>query len=1133
MEPLIRVWFRGVLLCLLSCGIAFAQVGTGQISGRVSDSTGAVLPGAEVTVTQTSTGLTRTAVSNENGFFTFPNLPVGPYRLEAALPQFRTFVQASITLQVNANLVIDPVLEVGQVTQTVEVQANSEVQVETRTLGIGTVIENQRILELPLNGRQVTDLITLSGAAIQTNQSPSYGMATGVNIAVAGANTGIAYTLDGATHSNPYDLTSMPMPFPDALQEFRVSGSSQGAETGRASGGSVAAVTKTGTNAYHGDAFWFVRNAVFNAKDADAPVKDQLKRNQFGVTLGGPIKKNKIFFFGGFQGTALRTAPQSTLSIVPTQAILNGDWRGWNQCYRTNWRDPDFTRGFVDPSRYSSAAKLFAGRLPKAQDDCGRIRWATRTVEDDKQIIGRADYQQSAKNTIFGRYLATWQYAPAQFDPNNLLTSTVRGADDLGQDLTVGDTYIIRPNMINAFRVAYNRISLFHKGGFFFDARDVGIDMWNAPAKHFNIGVGTYFTIGSGTNSLEEQFTKQFQTGDDVSLTKGTHQIAFGGNWWRAEVDEVAFARSVGNLTVNGQITGDPMGDLMLGKLAQIRQSMPNPLRNYQHYIGMYAVDTWRITPKFTLNYGLRWEPFLPMVGLPTRTDILANKPPYNAGIRMYTFDIERFKAGARSIVFSNAPAGFTYPAQVSGGPADPSFIGKTGQKIQWGILAPRIGLAWDPTGQGRTSIRAGYGIAYDVIVMNLLHNQANVAPWSGDTIYTNGSLDKPWDGAPGGNPFPFDFTKTPTYPANSAYVPLYPNNHMTYVNSWNLNVQQRLSGNLLLSVGYLGSSTIHLWDKQAANPSLLLTPGAYPNLFTGPDTCVLEGRSYNPCNQLGNINQRRELRLWAAQSRPALLPDAQTFSYVDWLVSNGTASYHGLLTSLRGQIGKINLNGNYTWSHCIGDKTGGGNPSDTPLVGRDRGDCGTDVRSASYDRHHMVNLSVVAATPQFSNHAVRAIGSGWEVSGIYRVSSAGKVSILSGQDRALNGVTYQNAQRAQEVLGNVHQDQSGKLGSQLLNRAAFAQPALGTIGNMARFSIPGFGTWNIDMALARKFTLREDQRFEIRAEAFNLTNSVRPVNIADNTIGTAQNNLSGGDFGRVTRVYPARVMQFALKYVF
>src|SRR5262245_40678622 len=220
MRRITSLCVTGMTSGIFICVMAFGQGGVGQISGRVSDSTGAVLPGVEVTITQTDNGLGRDTVSHETGFCTFPNRPVGPYRLEATLPQFRTFVRRGIRLQVNASLVIDPVLEVGQVTQIVEVQANSEVQVETRSMGIGAVIENQRILELPLNGRQVTDLITLSGAAVQTGTSPSYGMSTGDNIAVAGANTGIAYTLDGATHSNPYDLTSMPMPFPDALQEF-------------------------------------------------------------------------------------------------------------------------------------------------------------------------------------------------------------------------------------------------------------------------------------------------------------------------------------------------------------------------------------------------------------------------------------------------------------------------------------------------------------------------------------------------------------------------------------------------------------------------------------------------------------------------------------------------------------------------------------------------------------------------------------------------------------------------------------------------------------------------------------------------------------------------------------------------
>src|SRR5215510_11061027 len=318
-----RTWKRllgGVLLLILNSSMMWAQA-TAQINGSVRDQTGAVLPGVEVTATNADTGIARMTVTNENGTYVLPNLVTGPYRLEASLPGFRTFVQTGIVLQVNSNSVINAVLEVGQVTEQVEVQANVS-QVETRSTAVGQVIENERILELPLNGREVTDLIVLSGAAVQTAKADTTSWQGGRAISVAGGlDFGVSYSLDGALHNNVYDGTQMPMPFPDALQEFKVEASGRSAAGGtRGSGGQVNAVTRSGTNDFHGDAFWFVRNYKFNARNFFAAERDNLKRNQYGATLGGPVAKNKLFFFGGYQGTNTRSASATLFQFVPTRA---------------------------------------------------------------------------------------------------------------------------------------------------------------------------------------------------------------------------------------------------------------------------------------------------------------------------------------------------------------------------------------------------------------------------------------------------------------------------------------------------------------------------------------------------------------------------------------------------------------------------------------------------------------------------------------------------------------------------------------------------------------------------------------------------------------------------------------------
>src|SRR6266699_2292601 len=295
----------GVFIIVLSCSSVWSQA-TAQISGTAKDQSGAVLPGVEIRATQTGTGITRDSVTNETGSYVLTNLPIGPYRLEASLPGFRTYAQTGIVLQVNSSPSVNVILEVGQVSEQIEVQANAAL-VETRNAGVGAVMENTRILELPLNGRAMIELVALSGAATPApivDGSGGRDPFSKGNVSVTGGlNTGLNFTLDGAYHNNPYDNGYMSMPFPDALQEFKVETGATGVQTGVKSSGSVSLVTKSGTNDFHGDLFEFVRNGSFNARNAFAATRDSIKRNQFGGTFGGPVVKNKLFFFGGYQRT--------------------------------------------------------------------------------------------------------------------------------------------------------------------------------------------------------------------------------------------------------------------------------------------------------------------------------------------------------------------------------------------------------------------------------------------------------------------------------------------------------------------------------------------------------------------------------------------------------------------------------------------------------------------------------------------------------------------------------------------------------------------------------------------------------------------------------------------------------------
>ncbi|MET0216189.1 MAG: carboxypeptidase-like regulatory domain-containing protein, partial [Vicinamibacterales bacterium] len=443
--------------------IPCAAQATAQISGTVRDSSGAVLPGVTVTATQTETGFSRTTVTDAEGLYVVASLPLGPYNLEATLQGFRTSVQTGIVLQVNSSPVMNVTLQVGRVAETVTVQGQVP-QVETRSVGISTVMAATS--DLPLNARQSTDLITLSGLAVQTGTAPAYTMNTGVNISVAGSTSySIQYNLDGASHLDVYTGTGMPLPFPDTLQEFRVVTGGQEASAGGHAGASVNAVTKSGTNQVRGDLFWFIRDSALNGKDPFQPRKDGLKRNQFGGVIGGPILTNKLFFFGGYQGTTTRQSPLPVQAFVPTAAMRTGDFSAYiaNNCPGA----ASLGRGVLGPGivangrvllPLSQAALNIASRLPQSTDPCGSVFTGNIVHENQFQVPLRIDYQVNTKNSLFARYLTTGinTTVPYELSPEDVLTVSGIGTDDLAQSLTGGFTTVLSTKVVNSFRVFRN-----------------------------------------------------------------------------------------------------------------------------------------------------------------------------------------------------------------------------------------------------------------------------------------------------------------------------------------------------------------------------------------------------------------------------------------------------------------------------------------------------------------------------------------------------------------------------------------------------------------------------------------------------------------------------------------------------
>ena len=1069
---------------------------TSQIQGTVTDSSGSAVADADVKATQTDTGAVRSVTSGADGNYILANLPIGPYRLEVSKQGFTTYVQTGIVLQVATNPTVNVALKVGAVTETVQVEANAAL-VDTQGTSVGAVIENQRILELPLNGRNAVELIQLAGAAVPGGINGTAGMPGGLNISVAGGLlSGLTYFLDGTLYNNPFDAVNMPFPFPDALQEFKVETSSLTAQNGLHSAGAVSAVVKSGTNEYHGDAFEFLRNGDMNARNFFAPRRDTLKRNQYGGTLGGPIRKNKLFFFGGYQGTRTRSDPADRTGFVPTTRMLAGDFSG---CGFTQLKDPTtgapFANNQIPVTSFSTQALAIVKQLPAATGPCGQVSFGPVSKINEYQILGRVDYQINSRQMLFGRYMATTYLLPPAYQfSNNILDTVQGGLDDLAQSATIGHTFLIGPTTVNAFRAAMNRIGVHRYNNDYFSPCDIGVKFTCFVPHQTVVTVTGGPGIGVGTAIQASFIPTYFTLSDDVNLVRGSHQLGFGFSGFKYQHSQKANVFSSASFGFTGIASGLGMSDFLLGRLGSLTQGTPNTAFTTKWYYGLYGQDTWKLSRKLTVNLGLRWEPFLPQ--------------RLNNGA-VYNFSFDRFNQGVRSTVFSKAPVGLLYAG-------DPGFSGMTGIANRYDQFAPRVGLAFDPKGDGKTSIRASFGMSYDFPNLMIQSTPATAPPF-GNTVQPPGPLNfaDPWSTVAGGNPFTAPFGPNSPFVQFGSFMAMQPTAKATTIYSWNLALQRQFGSSWLVSATYLGTETAHLWVSYQMNPAVLV-PSAFP-IGTCPPG-VTAG-----CNSTTNINQRRLAYL----ENPK---EGQYLGFVDQFESGGTVSYDGLLLTAQKRLSKgVSLNANYTWSHCIGDITQSSSVGGTgaglldPNNRRfDRGNCQTPTLAGtqSLDRRHIFNFTAVLQSPKFSERMLRAAASDWVLSASYRVLSGAFQTATTGVDRQLSG---SGNQRPNQVLANPLCANPGP--SCWINPAAFAQPALGTLGNSGRSSIPGPGFREVDMALSRVFRIREKMSLEARGEAFNLTNSFRA--------GPVTAGINSPQFGQILTALDPRILQVAAKFVF
>jgi carboxypeptidase family protein len=1084
----------GTLVLLLLALPAAGQISTAQLNGKVTDTSNAVLPGATVTLTQTDTGAVRSVVTDADGSYLVSNLSPGPYRLEVSLQGFRTYVQTGIVLQVAAAPSINVSLALGDVQETITVQAEAPM-VDVKSAGVSEVVESQRIVELPLQGRDVTALIGAVGG-VYTGSPNSRSFSGGVNYAVAGGLPfGVAYLLDGAMHNDSQNNANLPLPFPDALQEFRVATTGLTAQNGMHSGASVNAITKSGSNTFSGNLFEFNRDHRFNATDPFARVvngkrvDDGLSRNQWGGTVGGPIMHDKLFFFGGYQGTNQHQIPAGNIAFVPTDAMLRGDFTAYasaacNGGTPVTLRAP-FQNNQINPALFSPAALKLATYLPKADDQqCGQVTYLQPADRKQGQALGRIDFQQSASNSIFGRYMATFDKAPAPYaQTNNILTLAGGGGiNNLAQSLTLGDTTVLGANFVNALRVAFNRTSIHRGSPPFFDPLDLGVkNFYTYHQDEMVLAVNGAFNVSAATSTTGVFWTDSYQAADDVTLIRGRHQYGLGVNvaYWKSS--QTSHARSGGNWIFNGQTTGRPMSDFLIGAVGSLEHGVPNLLVMDMKYIGLYGQDAWRVHDRVTFNYGVRWEPYLGQEMLYGGASI---------------FNHDNFVNNVTSKVFLNAPAGMLYPGD-TGFPS-----GKTGYNPKWLDVSPRVGIAWDLKGDGRLAFRSSYGLTYDFPSGDYMNINASAPPWGNRSLITNTLFDDPYS-VVGGNPHPIPTNANTMYPPFGAFGVMDPNIDPPRVQSWNVTLEKQLGTNWSAAVNYLGRYSDHLWAEEALNPGV----------FMGLGPCTINGVAYPVCSTVNNLNQRRKFSL-ENPKQGALLGFVDQHNDVGWQKYNGVR-----VTATRRSANGVSLSGNYTFAKCIGTATPGSFPQiasgytnpDNPDM--DKGHC-------DQDRTHVAGMTMGYQTPHVDNKALNIIASNWRLTGILSVRSGQWLNITTGVDNALNG---QLQQRPNQVSDDVY---GPKTLNVYLNRAAFASPDPGTFGNVEYRSVEGPGYWTLDAGLSRLIALGGSRTVELRIESFNVTNRFNWGNPA--TV------LSQATFGRITTNGGAqRIMQFGVKYGF
>jgi Carboxypeptidase regulatory-like domain len=1167
---------------LLSASISRADI-TGSISGVITDPSGAVIPGATVTAIAASTNTEHTTVTDSKGFYSFPALNVDHYNVSARQAGFRDFLDKNVAIDANSQIRVDIKMQLGNVADTVTVLSDA-LQVETESTQLGDLIPGSQIISMPLDGRSYIDLM-----ALQPGVSPYQGMSTDV-IGIGGSGvsggltngtqsvngsraTGNGFMVNGADAEEGVLNGAAIIPNLDSIAQFRILTSNFNAEYGNFGGGLINVVTKSGTNEFHGDLFNFLRNTDLDARNYYAPTRGVYIQNQFGGTIGGPIRKNKIFWFADYQGTRQIIGATQNFAVpsmadragmlgdqasrLETSAPANGGtgvngtyWAGLlsNQLgYPVTAGEPYYTagcaststcvfpNGIIPQNAISPVAQNMMKYIPQPNEvESGSPFYATsgfnETLSDDKGGA-RVD-----ANTRYGSLFA--YYFIDKFDSvNPYWTGNVPGfnSSNLGtaQMANVGLTTTFNSSTVNDVRLVYLRnINLL---GTPMAGQGLGVSLsslgFNTPWGPDGGFAGTtpevdgvptmnFNNYSFGVSSrVERQYNNTFQILDNFSKIIGTHSLQFGADLHYDQIAERSFYSTGGGFNLGGQETGYDFADFLIGAPNFFSQGTEVLLDTRAKYYSFYGQDSWRATQTLTLNYGLRWE---------------VSTPWYDA-----TNKLETLIPGEQSLTFPNAPAGIVFPLD----PGVPRTLAPT----RYGNFAPRIGIAYAPNvtdgflhkllgGAGQTSVRAGFGIFYTAIEDETSFLEGGDTPYG----YGYGStgpilLASPYiiraTGALQPNYFPFTFPPKnvspqhpdPNFPwpsvlpiAGSEYF--YPHNVLPYTEQFQFSLQRSLGPSTVATVSYVGTVGRQLLTFLESNPSnqaLCLQLSNPANVAPGSATCGPFGEQGTYTMANGTV---------VNSTRPVF---GAQFGSNPYMKTMASSSYNSLQASLRYNKTYGNFLIAYTYAKSMDNGSGTLDATNPYNPGLSRA---LSLFNVPQDLTASYTINLPFDRLGWNGDWGKRVAGGWAISGIATFAAGQPVQLSENDDRSLSGTSSDSIDVPSYAGGGakLFVNKNPRSGQPFFNPNYFVPEPLGQVGDVMRRFFSGPGLLNFDTALLKNTQITEGTQLQFRAETFNTFNHTQ----FNNPSGLF-NNTGVGGFGYVTSAQSPRIMQIALKLLF